>query len=172
MLKSKVEEALNKQLNEETYSAYLYWSMAAYFHSIALDGFANWMRVQALEELTHAEKFYNYINDRGGRVLLQEIKGPDTEWESPLAAFEAALEHERHISARIDDLVNLAIEERDHSTNNFLQWFVAEQVEEESTADDIVQRLKLIGDNKGGLFMLNQELGQRQFVPPAAEGGQ
>ncbi len=168
MLKEVVEKALNKQLNEETYSAYLYWSMSAYFHSIALDGFANWMRIQALEEMTHAEKFFTYINDRGGRVELDKIEKPGLEWESPLAVFEAAFKHEQHISARIDDLVNLALDERDHSTNNFLQWFVAEQVEEEASADDIVQKLKLVGDNKGGLFMLDQEMAQRQFVPPAA----
>lgn len=162
MLKPGIQDALNKQLNGELYSAYLYWSMAAYFHDLSLDGFAHWMEQQAKEELTHAQKFYGYIVERGGRVLLTPVAGPDTEWKSPLTAFEAALQHEKEVTSRINAIVDQAIEEKDHATCNFLQWFVAEQVEEESSVDTIVQHLKLVGDNKMGLLMLDRELGKRE----------
>ncbi len=166
MIKSKIQDALNKQLNAELYSSYLYLSMAAYFESVSLKGFANWMRVQAQEELAHAMKFYDYVNERGGRVKLTSISAPSTQWDSPLAAFKQVYEHEQKVTKLINDLVTLAISEADHATNNFLQWFVAEQVEEESSADEIVQKLKLLGEDRSGLFMLDQELGQRVFSPP------
>lgn len=168
MLKAKMQEAMNEQIKWEAYSAYLYLSMSAYFTSINLNGFANWMRVQAMEEMTHAMKFYDFINDRAGRVTLLDIEAPPHAWDSPLAVFEEAYKHEVHVSERIDNLVNLAIEERDHASNTFLQWFVTEQVEEEASADEVVQKLKLIGNDGGGLFVLDQELGQRVFTPPAA----
>jgi ferritin len=170
MIKDKIQDALNKQLNAELYSSYLYLSMAAYFESINLKGFANWMRVQAQEELMHAMKFYDFINERGGRVTLTPIDGPPTQWDSPLAVFEHVYQHEQKVTGLINNLVNLTISEADHATNNFLQWFVAEQVEEESSADEVVQKLKIAGDRGGGLFMLNQELGQRVFTPPATTG--
>lgn len=141
--------------------------MSAYFLSINLKGFANWMRVQAQEELTHAMKFFDFINERSGRISLLEAKAPPKEWESPLAAFEDAYEHEQFVSSRINQLVDLSLEERDHASNNFLQWFVSEQVEEEASVDEVAQKLKLIGGDGGGLFMLDQELGQRVFAPPA-----
>lgn len=162
MLKPVMEEALNKQLNAELYSAYLYWSMAAYFHDLSLDGFAHWMRLQAREEVEHAEKFYDYIVERGGRVLLAAINNPETEWNSPQAVFEMTLAHEQKVTGMINELVELAMAEKDHATCNFLQWFVEEQVEEEATADGILQQLKLIGDNKVGLLLLDRELGQRK----------
>jgi len=168
MIKEKIQNALNKQLNAEMYSAYLYLSMSAYFESINLKGFANWMRIQTREEMVHAMKFYDYVNERGGRVTLAAIDAPPTQWDSPLAVFEHTYMHEQKVTGLINDLVNLAISETDHATNNFLQWFVAEQVEEESSADEIVQKLKLVGGDSGGLFMLDQELGQRVFTPPAA----
>ena len=168
MLKKKIEEAFNEQINWELYSSYLYLSMSAYFLSINLNGFASWMRVQALEELTHAMKFFDFINERGGRVELLAVKAPQKEWESPLAAFEDAYEHECLVSGRINDLVNLSLDERDHASNNFLQWFVGEQVEEESSVDAVVQKLKLIKGDGGGLFLIDQELAQRVFTPPAA----
>ncbi|MDD4270570.1 MAG: ferritin [Pirellulaceae bacterium] len=170
MLCSKMEEALNSQINAEYYSSYLYLSMAAYFDSINLVGMANWMRVQAQEEMAHAMKFFDFIAERSGRVTLASIDAPPNEWASPLAAFEDALAHERHISSRINKLVDLALAESDHATNNFLQWFVAEQVEEEATADGIVQQLRLVKDAPGGVFLLDRELGQRTFVPPSAAG--
>lgn len=168
MLKEKIEKALTKHLNAEIYSSYLYLSMAAYFESINLKGFANWMRVQTQEELVHAMKFYDFIIERGGKVVLTSIEGPRTEWSSPLAVFEHAYEHEQKVTGLINTLVDLSIAEQDHATNNFLQWFVAEQVEEEASADEVVQKIKLMGDASGGLFMLDSELGQRVFTPPAA----
>jgi ferritin len=168
MLDKKMETALNKQLNAELYSSYLYLSMSAYFQSINLPGFATWMRVQAQEELVHGMKFYDFINERGGRVTLHQIEGPPTEWSSPIDVFENTYKHEQKVTGLINDLVNLAVEARDHATNIFLQWFVTEQVEEEASADEVAQRLKLMGDTKGGLFMLDREMGQRVFTPPAA----
>jgi ferritin len=166
MISDKMEQAINDQINAELYSAYLYYAMSAYFEEKNLAGFANWMRIQALEEQTHAHKFYNYLNERGGRVKLDAIKAPEMSWESPLKVFEAAYEHECYVSDRINKLVALAQEEKDYATNNFLQWYVEEQVEEEASADEIVQKLKMIEAAPGGLFMLDRELGQRQFVMP------
>ena len=168
MLKEKIQKALNKQVNAELYSSYLYLAMAAYFETINLKGFANWMRVQTQEELVHAMKFYDFIIERGGKAVLSSIEGPRTEWPSPLAVFEHAYEHEQKVTGLINTLVDLSIAEQDHATNNFLQWFVAEQVEEEASADEVVQKIKLMGDASGGLFMLDSELGQRVFTPPAS----
>jgi ferritin len=167
MVSEKMYEALINQLNAELYSAYLYLSMAAHFQAVNLSGFANWMRVQAQEELLHAMKFYDFINSRGSRVRLLPVEAPPAEWKTPLAAFENVFRHEQKVTGLINDLVNLAVEDRDHATHNFLQWFVTEQVEEESSANEVVQKLKLIGDSAGSLFMLDQELGQRVFTPPA-----
>jgi len=169
MLSKKMEEALNKQCNAELYSAYLYLSMSAYFHSINLNGFAKWMRAQVQEELMHAMKFYDYVNERGGRVLLQAIEAPSTEWKSAEDAFETVNKHEQKVTSLINDLVDLAISECDHASNNFLQWFVKEQVEEEASANDVLQKLKLIGDQPHGLFMLDREMGTRVFTMPTAE---
>ncbi len=168
MIKENMQKAINQQINAEMYSAYLYLSMSAYFESINLKGFANWMKAQAQEEMVHAMKFYDYINERGGRVLLTAIEAPPTQWDSSLAVFEYTYKHEQKVTGLINDLVNLAISEADHATTNFLQWFVAEQVEEEASADEVVQKLKLAGDRGGGLFMLDQELGQRVFTLPTA----
>jgi len=170
MISKKMEKALNAQINAELYSAYLYLSMESYFQSLNLNGFANWMRVQTQEEVSHAMKIYDFINERGGRALLKGIEGPPTEWKSPLAVFEASYAHEQKVTGLINDLVDLAIKEKDHATNSFLQWFVNEQVEEEASADAIVQQLKMMEKAPGGLFMLDRELGQRVFTPPAAEG--
>ena len=173
MIDEKMQEALNKQHNAELYSAYLYLSMSAYFQSVNLGGFANWMRVQAKEELAHAMKFYDYVNERGGRVILQPVEEPPSEWDSPLAVFEHVYRHEQKVTGMINKLVDLAVKARDHATNNFLQWFVSEQVEEEASADEVVQKLKLVGDDPSGLFMIDRELAQRVFVAPTAttEGG-
>jgi len=166
MIKDKIEKALNSQINAEMYSSYLYLSMSSYFSSINLNGFATWMRVQAQEELTHAMKFYDYVIERGGRVTVKAIEAPPAEWDSPLQVFEHVYTHEQKVTGLINDLVNLAIAEKDHATTAFLQWFVTEQVEEESSADEIVQKVKLVGDQGAGLLMLDQELGQRVFTPP------
>lgn len=171
MIKKKVEEAFNAQINAELYSSYLYLSMSAHFLSTNLKGFANWMRVQAQEELMHGMKFYDYINERGGKAVLTEIKTPPAVWTSPLNAFEEVLKHEQHVTDLINSLVDLAISEKDHASNIFLQWFVNEQVEEEASADDIIQQLNLLGESKDGLFMLDKELGTRVFTMPAAGTG-
>jgi ferritin len=168
MLDGKMQDALNGQLNAELYSAYLYLSMSAFYESQDLRGFANWMRVQFQEELAHAMKFYDHVNQRDGRVTLQAVKGPTLEWDSPRAPFEAAYQHEQKISGMINELADLAIQLRDHATHNFLEWFVAEQVEEEAAVKEIVQKLKLVGDSGEGLFLIDRELGQRVFTPPAA----
>ena len=170
MISKKMEDALNNQVNAELYSAYLYLSMAACFESMNLPGFANWMRVQTQEETTHAMKIYDYICERGGRVMLKAIEAPPANWKSPLAAFEAALKHEQKVTGLINNLVNLAVAGKDHATQIFLQWFVSEQVEEEKSADEIVQKLKLTKNMPGALYMLDKEMGQRVFTPPASEG--
>ncbi len=167
MLKKKIEDAINKQINAELWSAYLYLSMSTYFEEKSLSGFASWMRVQAQEEYTHAMKFYNYIAERGGRIKLLAIDKVPTDWKSPLGVFEETYKHEQKVTSLINDLVNLAIKEKDHATVNMLQWFIDEQVEEEASADEIVQKLKLIGKNGNGLFMLDKELSTRMFTPPA-----
>lgn len=167
MLKSKVEQALNDQLNFETYSGYIYWSMSAQLEDMGLPGFANWMRIQAQEEMSHAVKFYGYIAERGGRIVLDAIAKPQTEWPSVLAIFENALKHEQIVTGRINDLIDLAIAEKDHASNAFLQWFISEQVEEEATAEEVIQRLKLTDEAKGALFMMDKEMSTRVFTPPA-----
>lgn len=166
MIGKKVEEAINRQINAELYSAYLYLSMNAYFHSINLPGFANWMRVQALEESTHADKFYGYLVSRGGRVKLAALDAPPAAWKSPLNAFEEVLRHERKVTALINGLVDLSLKEKDHATASMLTWFVDEQVEEESNADNLVGQLTLMGDSGHGLYLMDKELAARVFVPP------
>lgn len=162
MLSDNMQAAMNKQINAELHSSYVYLSMAAYFESRNLRGFANWMRVQAQEEVGHAMRFFDFINERRGRVLLEPVGAVPTEWASPLAAFEDAFKHEQKISGMIHDLVNLAIAEKDHAASSFLQWFVDEQVEEEASADAIVQQLKLAGDSGVALLMLDREMAGRK----------
>ncbi|MDR3044046.1 MAG: ferritin [Desulfovibrio sp.] len=168
MLSERMNQALNDQVKWEMYSSYLYLSMSAYFADMGLSGFANWMRVQAQEELFHAMKFYDFINERGGRVILQPIDAPPSSWEGVLDVFQKTLEHERHVTARINDLVNVAIEERDHATNIFLQWFVTEQVEEEDGVNDLLHKLRLINGEGQGMLLLDKDLAVRVFTMPAA----
>ena len=169
MLSEKMQDALNGQLNAELYSSYLYLSMNAYFKSVNLDGFANWMYFQAQEELIHSLKFYDFINQRGGKVNLLQVEAPPTEWGSPLAVFEATLEHEQKVTGLINELVELALSEHDHATNIFLQWFVSEQVEEEESVTGVLEQLKLMGEAKGGLFMIDRELAKRNAPGEAGE---
>lgn len=166
MLSKTIEAAINQQINAELYSSYLYMSMATWLDSIQLAGFAHWMRVQAQEELTHAVRFHNHVNGRGGRVTLKAIAAPPTQWESPLECFVAVAEHEAKVTALINGLMDLALAERDHATANMLQWFIAEQVEEEASAAEAVGKLKLIDKAQGGLFMLDNELAARVFTMP------
>jgi len=143
--------------------------MAAYFHSINLNGFANWMRVQAQEEMFHALKFFDFILDRGGSVNIGAISQPPEKWESILACFEASLMHEEMVTDWINQLADLTIKEGDHATHIFMQWYITEQVEEEKNVNDIVSRLKLAKDSPGGLFLLDNELKQRVFTAPATQ---
>lgn len=169
MLDERMEEALNYQLNRELYSGYLYLAMAAYFDDQDLPGFANWMRIQAQEELSHAMKFYDYLVRRGGRAVMDAIEAPENEWESAVAVFEQVYQHEQMVTGLIHKLVDLALEISDHATNNFLQWFVAEQVEEEESSSGVLHKVKMASQSRSGLYMLDQELGQRVFHPPAEE---
>jgi ferritin len=161
MLSKVIQDAMNEQIRNELYSAYLYLSMSAYCESVNLPGFAHWIRVQAQEETTHAMKFYDFICERGGRVVLQAIDQPPVGYESPLGLFERTLEHERKVTAMIHDLYALAVQEEDYASQVFLQWFVTEQVEEEQSAAEIVEMLKMIGDKGHALLMLDRELGRR-----------
>ena len=162
MLSEKMEKALNDQVNAEYFASYLYLAMSAYFDASNLGGFAHWMKLQSQEELGHALKIFDYVNERGGRVILQQVNTPPSDWDSPLAAIEAADQHEHMVTGRINDLVNLAISEGDHATNAMLQWFVTEQVEEESTTGGIVHQLKMIGGSPSSLIMMDVHMGKRQ----------
>ena len=168
MISKTMESALNGQINAETYSAYLYWSMSAALERMDLPGFANWMRVQAQEEMTHAVKFYNHIIERNGTVRLTEIAAPPVQFKDTDEIFKATLEHEQLVTSLIHGLVDLAIKEKDHAANMFLQWFVNEQVEEEANAEKIIGQLKMCKGSSGALYMLDKELGARVFTPPAA----
>jgi len=161
MLTQEMEKALNEQVKWELYSAYLYLSMAAYFEDKGLTGFAHWMKAQTAEEFMHAMKFYNFIFERDGRVVLEEIPAPPTDWESPEAVFEYAYKHEQEVSARINKLMSLAKKMEDYATENFLQWFVEEQVEEEASFKAILSKLKLIKGDPQATFYLDNELAQR-----------
>lgn len=167
MIAGKMETALNDQINFEFYSSYLYLAMSAYFDSIDLAGAAHWMRIQAQEELYHAVKIYDYINERDGRPHLHSVEAPPKEWKSPLDVFEDAYKHEQKVSERFDKFMVLADGENDQASKVFLHWFVNEQVEEEAAAMAIIKKLRLLGDSKSGIFMLDTELGQRVFTPPA-----
>jgi len=170
MLSKTMEKALNEQINAEFYSSYMYLSMSTYFDSIGLPGAAQWMRAQTQEESFHGMKLFGYVNERGGRVALKAIKQPPVEWKSTLHVFQEILSHEQKVTGLINNLVNLALEEKDHATNIFLQWFVSEQVEEEANVGAVLDKLKLIGKDTTALFTLDATLGQRVFTPPPAQG--
>ena len=161
MIDKKMQDEINKQINEELFAAYLYQSMAGYFAELNLNGFTNWMDKQVKEELEHAKKFYDYLIERGGRVELEAIEKPQKEWDSPLAAFEAAYGHEQHVTKRINHMMDVAEELKDRATISMLQWFIDEQVEEEASTDEYVQMLKMIGKDNRGIFMVDRELAKR-----------
>jgi ferritin len=167
MLNKRLETELNKQVNAEFYSAYLYLSMSAYLADSNLNGFSNWMKIQFEEEQAHAMKFYQFILDRSGKVTLDKIEAPKTEWNGVIDVFEEVLKHEQHVTALINNLIEIAYEEKDHATVAELQWFVTEQVEEEATVSDILDQLKMIEGKGAGLFMLDREMKQRSFTSPA-----
>ncbi|NLF49521.1 MAG: ferritin [Leptolinea sp.] len=161
MLSKNLASEINTQIKLELYSGYLYLSMAAYFEANNLPGFAHWMKKQALEEQEHAMKFYEYLNDRGDRVILQALEQPPTDFKSPLSIFEQSLEHEKSVTARINLLYSIAVKDNDYASQSFLNWFVDEQVEEEKNASEIVEWLKMAGESRNTLFMLNRQLAER-----------
>jgi len=160
-----MQDALNAQINAEMYSSYLYLAMAAWCEKVNLKGFAHWFRVQSAEEQIHVTKFFDYVLDRRGEVTLKAIQGPVTAWESAEAVMEATLKHEQHVTSLIHALADLAMAERDHATHNLLEWFIEEQVEEEATADQILQEIKLAGNTPTGLYLLDRDLATRAFAP-------
>lgn len=167
MLNKKVEDALNAQINAEFWSAYLYLSMSMHFANQGYSGIANWFMIQFKEEQDHATIFMNYINSRDGKVMLEPIAAVETEWESPLAAFKATLAHEQKVTSLINDIYAVATAERDYASQNMLQWFIKEQVEEEETAREYIDALEKIGDNGYGLYMFDKELAARVYSTPA-----
>ena len=168
MISEKMQNELNEQVNKEFFSAYLYLAMEAYCTKIGLPGFAHWMRLQYEEENMHVTKMYDYILDQGGEIHLKQIEEPGKEFGTPLEIFEKTLEHEQFITRSINDLMGLAIEERDYATQTFLQWYVSEQVEEEANVNDILNPLRMVGNDKGGLMMIDQNLSNRVATAPAA----
>jgi ferritin len=172
MIKEKVQEAINEQIAKEMYSANLYLAMAAYYKKKNLNGFANWMRVQAQEETAHAMKFFDFLIDRGGEVKILPIEAPELSWDSPLKAFEAALAHEVKVTASINNIADIAMIEKDFATSSFLQWFINEQVEEEANTGEIVDRMQMAEGSRGALFMLDTELKSRVFTPPPPNNAQ
>ncbi len=166
MINEKMEKAFNDQINKELYSEYLYLSMQAYFERLNLKGFVNWMQVQVQEEHAHALGMFDYLNQRGGTVILEAIDKPQSEWESPLAVFEHVLEHEEYVTSRINALMDVAEEVKDRAAMSFLNWYLKEQVEEEDNVGNVLATLKLIGDDKKALLMLDKELATRTFVAP------
>ena len=168
MIKKEVLDALNEQINAESYSAFMYLSMAAYFENIGLPGFANWMKVQYQEEAAHALKFFNYVTDRGGRVVLKAIDQVPVDFDGIVDVYEKTLAHENHVTDLINNLMNVAIAASDHASQSFFKWFVDEQVEEEANVEKILATLKLINGQGNGIFMMDRELGQRVFVDPNA----
>lgn len=168
MLNERANAELNKQINAEIYSSYLYLSMSAWFEAKSLAGFAKWMRAQSQEEMFHAIKMYDYLNERGGKVVLEAIDKPSSEWDSPIDVIENVVLHERHVTGLINALVDCALDERDHALNHFLQWFIAEQVEEEASVGTVFEQLKMVGEDSAGMFAMDLEMAKRIFTPPVA----
>jgi ferritin len=160
-VRDNVMKLLNEQINAEFYAAYIYLSMAAYFEDKDLAGFAHWMRMQSAEELTHAQKIFDYVIERGGRVVLEQIDAPPSDFDSPLDVFEKALAHEQKVTAMIDHLYAQAEKESDYPTQVMLQWFITEQVEEENTAGTLVAQLKMAGDSPAALLVFDRQLASR-----------
>lgn len=168
MIKKEVLDAMNEQINAESYSAYMYLSMAAYYESMGLSGFAHWMKIQYQEEAAHALKFFNYVTERGGKVVLKAIPQVPVDFDGIVDVFEKTLVHENHVTDLINNLMNVAVAASDHATQSFLKWFVDEQVEEEANVEKILATLKLINGQGNGIFMMDRELSQRVFVDPNA----
>ena len=172
MLKEKVLKAINQQINNEYYSAFLYLSMSAWFQGKGFPGFANWMYIQYQEELTHGNKFFKYVHDRGSQVILRELAQVETDFASVTEVFEKSLEHEQFVTASINKIMDVAVAESDYATQSFLKWFIDEQVEEEANVTEILDTLKLINGHGNGLVMLDREMRQRVFVDETAASGE
>ena len=166
MISEKMEKAFNDQINKELYSEYLYLSMKAYFERLNLKGFVNWLDIQTQEEHAHAMGMFDYVHQRGGKVILETIAKPENDWKSPLACFEQILSHEEYVTSRINALLDVAEETKDRAATLFLNWYLKEQVEEEESAGSVLDTLKLIGDDKKALLMLDKDLAARVFNPP------
>lgn len=166
MISEKMNAALNKQVNAEMYSAYLYLAMQAYFSKLNLTGFVNWMNVQVQEEMAHAKGLYDYIQERGGEIILDAIEKPEQKWNSPLDVFEAILKHEQLVTSLINNLADVADETKDRAAGLFLQWYIKEQVEEEASVSGVLDTLKMIKDDTHALLLLDKELATRTFNPP------
>lgn len=169
MISKKMEKLLNEQIAKELYSANLYLSMCSYFKEQELDGFANFFRVQSKEELFHADKQFDYVHEVGGKVTLAALAKPETDFKSVIDVFKITLKHEESVTKSINALVKQALEENDYASHTFLQWFITEQVEEEAQVNNLLRKLQMIGDNSSAMYLLNNELLQRTFTPPAAK---
>ncbi|QVK20211.1 ferritin [Mycoplasmatota bacterium] len=167
MLTKRLEKALNDQMNFEIYSAHIYLAMAGYCAELGLEGFENWFLVQYEEELFHAKKFFKFISSKGGRIIITGFENPENDYPSLLSVYEKSLEHEQLVTSRIYDLMSIAHEEKEYATTSFLQWFIDEQLEEEESVANIISKIKLVKD--AGLYLLDQEVAQRTFVPPTGE---
>ena len=172
MIGDTMRQAINEQINKELYSAYLYQGMSAWASGQDLDGVANWLQIQAQEEVSHAMNFYRFVLERGGKIELPAIDAPPSEFESAQDIFQQTLDHEKKVTASIHNLVGVARKENDYAAEIMLQWFVTEQVEEEANAEAILNKIKLVGDKGNGLFMIDRELAQRTFTPEAEEGAE
>ena len=161
LLTGKVLTALNEQIKDELYAAYLYLAMAGYFKNMNLDGFARWFDLQRQEEINHGLKIFDYIYDRGAKAELKQLAAPPMSFSSPLDVAQQAFDHEREVTEKINDLYELAVQEKDYQTQALLQWFISEQIEEEKSALTIVERLKMVGGEAAALFMLDHEMGSR-----------
>lgn len=171
MINEKVAKVLIEQINKELYSAYLYLSMSAYFSDIGLLGFASWMRVQTQEEQAHAMLMYDFLINRGEKVTLAAVDAPPNDWKNPLSVMEEVLEHEVYVTSLINNIITVAEEVKDRATMSYFNWFIDEQVEEEANAQDIISKLKLIGEDKSALYLLDKDLSARVFVPPVMKAG-
>lgn len=170
MISQKLQDAINAQIQAEMYSANLYLAMSAYFQSVGLGGFAHWMYIQYQEEMFHSMKFFNYLFSRGGRTVIKHIEEPPVDFESPLAVFERALKHEQFVTSLINKLYEVALEEKDYACQTFLEWYIDEQVEEEESAQAIVDKIKLAGE--GGIYWVDKEMAARVFAPSDPAAGQ
>lgn len=166
MISKEVVNVLNEQVNKELFSAYLYLSMSAYFSDLGLNGFASWMRVQFQEEQAHAMLVYDFLVSRNQKVILEAISKPKNEWQNPLNVFEEVLMHEEYVTRLINNIVSVAEETKDRATTSYFMWFIDEQVQEEASAQEIISKLKLIGEDKSALYLLDKDLATRVFTPP------